>query len=113
MAYPHTSPANYRNSHREWARASYLDAGIVRIAGRSLSAGGFMPIAHIHFMYDLVEGDLREAKRRLADEVADSIARNVVHHHQGSPKDLVTVVFHDIGADDWAVGGTLFRDRAD
>ena len=70
-----------------------------------------MPVAHIHFMYDLVEGDLREAKRRLADEVAESIARNVVHDHQGSPKDLVTVVFRDIGADDWAVGGRLFVDR--
>lgn len=72
-----------------------------------------MPVAHIHFMYDLVEGDLRAAKRRLADEVADSIARCVVHHHQGSPKDLVTVVFHDIGADDWASGGKLFSDRSE
>ena len=72
-----------------------------------------MPIAHIHFMYDLVEGDLRAAKRRLAEDVADSIARHVVHHHQGSPKDLVTVVFHDIGADDWASGGKLFSDKED
>jgi len=28
----------------------------------------------------------------------------VVHRHQGSPEDLVTVVFDDIGADDWATG---------
>ncbi len=71
-----------------------------------------MPVTHIHFVYDLVQGDRQEAKRKPADEVADSIARNVVHHHQGAPKDLVTVVFHDIGADDWAAGGTLFSDRA-
>ena len=51
--------------------------------------------------------------RRLAGEVAESIARNVVHHHQGSPKDLITVVFHDISADDWAAGGKLFSDRSD
>jgi phenylpyruvate tautomerase PptA (4-oxalocrotonate tautomerase family) len=70
-----------------------------------------MPMAHIHFMYDLVEGDLQEAKRNLAADVTASIARHVVHQHQGSPEDLVTVMFHDIGADDWATGGTLFRDR--
>ena len=34
----------------------------------------------------------------------------VVHRHQGSPEDLVTVVFDDIGADDWATGGRLFSD---
>ena len=30
-----------------------------------------------------------------------------VHRHQGSPEDLVTVVFDDIGADDWATGEGL------
>ncbi len=34
----------------------------------------------------------------------------VVHRHQGSPEDLVTVVFDDIGADDWATGGRFFSD---
>ena len=36
----------------------------------------------------------------------------VVHRHQGSPEDLVTVVLHDIGAHDWATGGRLFSDGA-
>ena len=30
-----------------------------------------------------------------------------VHRHQGSPEDLATVVFDDIGADDWATGEGL------
>ena len=81
-----------------------------RILGSSRK-GPAIPIAHIHFMYDLVEGDLRAAKRQLAAEVTESIARNVVHHHQGSPEGLVTVMLHDIGADDWATGGELFSDN--
>ena len=96
------APPDRDTGYRAVAESPLVSPGEVRL-----------PLAHIHFMYDLVEGDLREAKRRLADEVADSIARNVVHHHQGSPKDLVTVVFHDIGADDWATGGKLFSDRSD
>ena len=35
----------------------------------------------------------------------------VVHRHQGSPEDLVTVVFDDIGADDWGYGGKAFQRR--
>lgn len=70
-----------------------------------------MPLAHVTFMYDLVEGSLQDAKAKLAEEITDSIVRNVVHSYSGDPKDLVTVVFHDVGADDWATGGELFSSR--
>ncbi|MYC86512.1 MAG: hypothetical protein F4X18_13560 [Acidimicrobiia bacterium] len=101
LSIPLWAPPDHHGSYRALSRSARPFA----------SEEVLMPLAHIHFMYDLVEGDLQEAKRKLADEVADSIARNVVHHHQGSPKDLVTVVFHNIGADDWAAGGILFSDR--
>ena len=55
-----------------------------------------MSVVHIHFRYDLLEGDSDEAKRRIADDVADSIARHLIQGRQGSPRDLVTVVFHDM-----------------
>ena len=70
-----------------------------------------MPLAHIHFMYDLVEGDLQEAKRNLARDVTAAIAEHVVHSYENRPEDVVTVMFHDIGADDWATAGKLFSDR--
>lgn len=55
-----------------------------------------MSVVHIHFRYDLVEGDADEAKRGIADDVADSIARHLIRGRRGSPRDLVTVVFHDM-----------------
>lgn len=55
-----------------------------------------MSVVHIHLKYDLVEGDVDEAKHRIADDVADSIARHLNPGHQGSARDLVTVVFHDM-----------------
>ena len=55
-----------------------------------------MSVVHIHFRYDLVEGDAHEAKRRIADDAADSIPQHLIHHRDGSPRDLVTVVFHDM-----------------
>lgn len=58
-----------------------------------------MAVVHIHLRYDLIEGDAREAKRRIADDVADGIARHMVHGRQGSPRDIVTVVFHDMDPD--------------
>ena len=55
-----------------------------------------MSVVHIHFRYDLVEGDPNTVKRRLADEVADIVARHLSPGRQGSHRDLVTVVFHDM-----------------
>ena len=55
-----------------------------------------MSVVHIHFRYDLVEGDAHEAKRRLADDVADSVARHLIHRDRVSARDLVTVVFHEM-----------------
>lgn len=70
-----------------------------------------MPLAHVTFMYDLVEGSLQDAKAKLAEEITESIVRNVVHSYSGDPRDLVTIVFHDVGADDWVTGGELFSRR--
>mgnify|MGYP001187957713 CR=1 FL=1 len=61
-----------------------------------------MPVAHI----SLLEGRDKEAKAKIANEVADSISR-----HGGAPKEAVIVVFHDVTGDDWATGGVLFSDR--
>ncbi len=55
-----------------------------------------MSVVHIHFRYDLVEGDPDAVKRRLADDVADTVARHLIHGNQESPRDFVTVVFHDM-----------------
>ena len=61
-----------------------------------------MPVAHI----SLLEGRDKEAKAKIANEVADSISR-----HGGAPKEAVIVVFHDVTGDDWATGGVLFSER--
>ena len=61
-----------------------------------------MPVAHI----TLLEGRSKEAKAKIADEVAESISK-----HAGSPKEVVTVIFHDVTQDDWATGGVLFSDK--
>lgn len=55
-----------------------------------------MSVVHIHFRSDLVEGNPDTVKQRLADDVADSFARHLIHGRQGSHRDLVTVVFHDL-----------------
>ncbi|MXY76664.1 MAG: hypothetical protein F4Y40_06200 [Acidimicrobiia bacterium] len=46
-----------------------------------------------------MEGDPCEAKAAIADDVADAVARHLVHGRRGSPRDLVTVVFHDMDPD--------------
>lgn len=61
-----------------------------------------MPIAHI----SLLEGRDKEAKAKIANEIADSISK-----HAGAPKEAVIVVFQDVTGDDWATGGVLFSDR--
>ena len=55
-----------------------------------------MSVVHIHFRYDLVESDMTELKLRIADDVADSVARHLAHDDRGALRDLVTVVFHDL-----------------
>ncbi len=61
-----------------------------------------MPVAHI----SLLEGRSKEAKAKIADEVAESISK-----HGGAPKAAVIVVFHEVTGDDWATGGVLFSDK--
>ncbi|MFQ5911792.1 MAG: 4-oxalocrotonate tautomerase family protein [Nitrospinota bacterium] len=61
-----------------------------------------MPVAHI----TLLEGRPKEAKAKIADEVAESISK-----HGGAPKQGIIVIFHDVTQDDWATGGVLFSDR--
>lgn len=61
-----------------------------------------MPLVHI----SLIQGRSKEAKKAIAQEVTESI-----HKHAGSPKEAITVVFHDIDGDSWAAGGVLFSDR--
>lgn len=58
-----------------------------------------MSVVHIHLRYDLMEGDPCEVKRGIADDIADSVAGHLIHGHDGSPQDLVTVVFHDLDPD--------------
>lgn len=58
-----------------------------------------MSVVHIHFRYDLIEGDPDTVKRQLADDVADIVARHLSPGRPGSPGDLVTVVFHDMEPD--------------
>ncbi len=61
-----------------------------------------MPVVHV----SLIEGRTKEQKKAMAEEITESI-----HKHAGSPKQVITVVFHDIDSDSWAAGGTLFSDR--
>ena len=58
-----------------------------------------MPVAHI----TLLEGRSKEAKAKMASEVAESISK-----HSGAPMAAVTVIFHDVPPDNWARGGVLF-----
>ena len=55
-----------------------------------------MSVVHIHLRHDLIDGDVYATERRIADDVADSIARHLKRGRRGSPRDLVTVVFHEI-----------------
>ncbi len=61
-----------------------------------------MPVVHV----SLIEGRSKAQKKAMAEEIT-----NTIHKHAGSPKEVITVVFHDVGGDSWAAGGTLFSDR--
>jgi len=53
-------------------------------------------VVHVHFRYDLIEGDPDTVKRQLADDVADPVARHLSPRLQGLHRALVPVVFHDM-----------------
>jgi 4-oxalocrotonate tautomerase len=59
---------------------------------------------HIEITFD--KGRSVEAKRRVAKAVTDAIVETL-----GGERDWVTIIFHDISRDDWAVGGRLNIDR--
>lgn len=61
-----------------------------------------MPVVHV----SMIAGRSKEQKKAIAGEITETI-----HKHAGSPKEVITVVFHDIDGDSWAAGGTMFSDR--
>ena len=61
-----------------------------------------MPIVRI----TLAEGRNREAKTAMAREITDSVAR-----HAGVDSSHIYVLFEDVSADDWLVGGQTITER--
>ena len=61
-----------------------------------------MPVVHVN----LIEGRTKEQKKAIAEDITETI-----HKNAGSPKEIITVVFHNIDGDSWAAGGKLFSDR--
>lgn len=54
----------------------------------------------------LVTGRTPEQKKRIAADVTDSLVR-----HAGARADDCFVVFEDVAADDWVVGGLSVAER--
>lgn len=61
-----------------------------------------MPFVHIEWM----EGRSLEQKRELAKRITDSVAEVA-----NIPKDRVHVIFRDMKADEYGVGGELIIDK--
>ena len=61
-----------------------------------------MPIAHI----SLLKGRTKEQKAAMAEDITAAI-----HKHSGAPRDVITVVFHEVTQDDWATAGVLFSNK--
>jgi 4-oxalocrotonate tautomerase len=61
-----------------------------------------MPIIHV----EMFRGRSREQKRALARELTDAFVRAC-----GGGPESVTVVFHDVHKEDWAVAGSLVADQ--
>jgi 4-oxalocrotonate tautomerase len=56
-----------------------------------------MPVIEI----DLWEGRTREQKKRIAKAITDAFVK------EGTPADLVHVIFHDIKKENWCIGGKM------
>jgi 4-oxalocrotonate tautomerase len=54
----------------------------------------------------MLEGRSVEQKRRLAREITDVVVKLT-----GAPEDQVDVIIEDYPRENWAKGGTLFRDK--
>ncbi|MBO6727699.1 MAG: tautomerase family protein [Rhizobiaceae bacterium] len=54
----------------------------------------------------LDEGRSADKKRAVAEAVTDAIVATL-----GGERDWVTIVFEDVGREDWAIGGRLQIDR--
>ncbi len=61
-----------------------------------------MPIIRV----EMFHGRTREQKRALARELTDGFVRVC-----GGKPEAVTVVFHDVRKEDWAVAGALMADK--
>ena len=59
-----------------------------------------------HIQIQQITGRSAEQKRELARELTDTYVRIT-----GVNPDKVWITFHDVPAEDWSIGGTLFADR--
>jgi 4-oxalocrotonate tautomerase len=57
-----------------------------------------MPIVHV----ELWPGRSKEVKQKVAQEITDSLVKNV-----GCPVQSVTVVFNEIPAEEWMIAGKM------
>ncbi|MFQ5896403.1 MAG: 2-hydroxymuconate tautomerase [Nitrospinota bacterium] len=61
-----------------------------------------MPVAHV----TMISGRTKEQKEKLAEAITDAMVT-----HAGARREICTVVFIEVGRDDWASGGVLVSNR--
>lgn len=59
---------------------------------------------HIEITFD--KGRSTDCKRKMAEAITDAVVATT-----GGERDWVTIIFHDIDRESWAVGGRLNIDR--
>lgn len=61
-----------------------------------------MPVIHVH----LTEGRSDEQKKKVAEAITDAMDK-----HMGAPREATFVIFNDVSATDWMIGGRTLAER--
>lgn len=75
---------------------------LVKRITHSLERNDDMPTVHV----TLLEGRTRELRRELIVRITD-----VVEEVAGTPRDGITVILHEVAAEDYGRGGVTIADR--